>query len=227
MGLGVGSIAIANSDGWVKVSDRPWARLWHAKCAPRSAQRGAGPGTRLARHRHKGGTPRHMDGAVVARLPCDHARACGVPRRASDLSAHRADLSSTVFYLTGKVEVTWLPFQVNLASTFFNLLLMTRETPYWPVILRTSIMRGKSKILFSFTSEHQRHWTINFLSCHKHFIRGLRLMSICQIKNCLLALIVCSDQEQNMFYMYVTVKLLLLGLRRCMWCLQGESNQKF
>ena len=42
-----------------------------------------------------------MDGVVVTRLPCDqvscqvraeacHVRSCGVPRRASDLSAHKA-----------------------------------------------------------------------------------------------------------------------------------------
>ena len=62
MGLGVGSIAIANSDGWVKVSDRPWTRQVRASAG---AKRGW----------HKGGTPRHMDGVVVARLPCDH----GVP----------------------------------------------------------------------------------------------------------------------------------------------------
>ena len=46
MGLGVGSIAIANNDGGVKVSDRPWARQI---CATTGAKRG-GP-------RHKAGIP--------------------------------------------------------------------------------------------------------------------------------------------------------------------------
>ena len=64
--------------------------------APRPAQRGAGLGTRLACHRHKGGTRVAHLGIWMAwwhasfvHMAC-HVRACGVPRRASDLSAHRA-----------------------------------------------------------------------------------------------------------------------------------------
>ena len=49
-------------------------------------------------------------------------------------------------------------------------------------------------------------------------------MSTCQIQSWLLGSIIYEDQEQNTFY--VKVNLLLLGLRRCMWCLQGESAQK-
>ena len=82
MGFSVVSIAIANSNGWVKVSDRLWAR-----------KEGRAIGTRLACHRWRGGT-------MVARLGIrvvQCSRACTVPmtfhvlpRRAGDLSAHKA-----------------------------------------------------------------------------------------------------------------------------------------
>ena len=96
---------------------------------------------------------------------------------------HALDLFSTLFYLTWtcKEKVTWLAFQLPLASKFYNICyLWLRRTPYWLVISPTSNMQGNSKILVQFISvTGNALWIICFLSCHRHFIRRPWLMSIC------------------------------------------------
>ena len=68
MGLSMGSIVIANSECWVKVSDRPRARQWRASAGAKRGGHRYKAGVPQAQGWHKGGTPGHMGGEVVARL---------------------------------------------------------------------------------------------------------------------------------------------------------------
>ena len=129
------------------------------------------------------------------------------------------DFSSTLCDLTW----TLLAFQVNLASRFSNLIYdyIKLHTGLWFLAPQTC----KEILKFSCNSYQwqEMHFELyTFYHVKGIFIRSPWLMYICQIQGCLLGSIVCEDQKQNMIY--VKEKLLLLGLRRCLWCLWGDGE---